>query len=134
VSGLRKDRGDGKPAVREVEMQFTCNKCETRQSKKFTRMAYEKGIVVVVCEGCQAKHLIADNIGWYKDWTGEAGGTNIEEMMASKGMSVENRLGDWDPEDEAAGAVQPLTPDGKPIVMKRRDDGTFEAVGEDEEE
>eukprot|EP00282_Hemiselmis_andersenii_P026061 CAMPEP_0171998966 /NCGR_PEP_ID=MMETSP1041-20130122/1521_1 /TAXON_ID=464988 /ORGANISM="Hemiselmis andersenii, Strain CCMP439" /LENGTH=337 /DNA_ID=CAMNT_0012652381 /DNA_START=6 /DNA_END=1020 /DNA_ORIENTATION=- len=94
----------------------------------------EKGIVVVKCDGCEAKHLIADNIGWYKDWTGEAGGTNIEEIMASKGVSIDNRLRDWDPEDEAAGAVQPLTPDGRPIVMKRREDGTFEAVGEDEEE
>jgi hypothetical protein len=56
TSGLR---GSGPGKVREVEMQFTCNKCETRQSKKFTRHAYEKGIVIVNCDGCGVKQWVS---------------------------------------------------------------------------
>jgi hypothetical protein len=44
--------------------------------------------------------LIADHMGWYKDWTNEAGGTTVEEMLASKGFKVDNRLRDWSPEDD----------------------------------
>lgn len=54
VSGLRRTPGQ----VREVEMQFTCNKCETRQSKIFTRHAYEKGVVIVNCDGCGVKQCV----------------------------------------------------------------------------
>eukprot|EP00291_Cryptomonas_curvata_P020474 CAMPEP_0172156350 /NCGR_PEP_ID=MMETSP1050-20130122/3148_1 /TAXON_ID=233186 /ORGANISM="Cryptomonas curvata, Strain CCAP979/52" /LENGTH=272 /DNA_ID=CAMNT_0012825381 /DNA_START=158 /DNA_END=972 /DNA_ORIENTATION=- len=74
----------------EIMMEFTCSKCETRQRKRFTRHAYEKGIVIVRCEGCEALHLIADNIGWYKDWLGQA--VNVEQVLAAKGEKVENRL------------------------------------------
>jgi hypothetical protein len=56
ASGLR---GSEPGKVREVEMQFTCNKCETRQSKKFTRHAYEKGIVIVNCDGCGVKQWVS---------------------------------------------------------------------------
>lgn len=36
----------------KMSMIFTCNVCETRQMRSFTKLAYEKGIVIVTCKGC----------------------------------------------------------------------------------
>ncbi|KAI9509672.1 DNL zinc finger-domain-containing protein [Russula earlei] len=33
----------------------------------FTKRAYEKGVVLIECPGCKTRHLIADNIGWFKE-------------------------------------------------------------------
>lgn len=61
----------------KISMIFTCCRCETRQMRSFTRLAYEKGIVIVKCRGCGVRHLIADNLGWYYDWL-EEGDTNVQ--------------------------------------------------------
>ena len=55
---------------------YTCNKCETKQAVQFTKDAYTKGIVIVNCKGCEAMHLIADNLGWFHDEH-----KNIEDIM-----------------------------------------------------
>jgi hypothetical protein len=46
---------------------FTCAKCDTRAVKAFTRQAYEAGLVLITCPGCQSMHLIADHLGWFGD-------------------------------------------------------------------
>lgn len=65
-----------------LHLVFTCAKCDTRATKSFTKDAYEKGVVIVTCPGCQARHVIADNLGWF----GEE--KNIEQILAAKGQSV----------------------------------------------
>lgn len=35
------------------------------------------------CSGCNNLHLVADNLGWFRD-----GKTNIEDLMREKGNSV----------------------------------------------
>uniref|UniRef100_A0A1J3KA63 DNL-type zinc finger protein n=1 Tax=Noccaea caerulescens TaxID=107243 RepID=A0A1J3KA63_NOCCA len=60
-------------------MVFTCKVCETRSMKMASREAYEKGVVVVRCEGCDNLHLIADRLGWF----GEPG--SVEELLAARG-------------------------------------------------
>ena len=53
-------------------MAFTCCKCETKQARTFSKESYNKGVVLLRCGGCDNLHLIADNLGWFRD-----GSTNI---------------------------------------------------------
>ena len=50
---------------RRLAIQFTCKVCNHRQTKTFTKHPYEKGIVIVQCDGCENNHLIADNLSWF---------------------------------------------------------------------
>ena len=80
-------------------MVFTCGACETRAVKTFTRRAYDKGIVIVTCPGCQNKHLVADNLGWFGD------NTNVETLLAERGEEVKQLASDGQIElDELMGA------------------------------
>mmetsp|Transcript_26476 Transcript_26476/g.53099 ORF Transcript_26476/g.53099 Transcript_26476/m.53099 type:complete len:225 (-) Transcript_26476:116-790(-) len=109
-SGLSQFKESNPGAVPEVEMVFTCNKCETRQSKRFTRLAYEKGVVIVKCDGCGVQHLIADNQGYFKDWTG-TDSTNVEKLLAEKGEKVDNRLGKFVERDDGTLELRHDAPD-----------------------
>ncbi|RLV84176.1 Mitochondrial protein import protein ZIM17 [Meyerozyma sp. JA9] len=71
----------------KVEQQymiaFTCKKCNTRSSHTFSKQAYTKGTVAIQCPGCKNRHLIADNLGVFKDHR-----INIEDLLKAKGESV----------------------------------------------
>jgi len=66
--------------------------CNTRNSRRFSKLSYEKGIVIVECDGCGNNHLIADNLGWFPD----TGCRNIEEILSSKGEKVKRINGCWE--------------------------------------
>jgi protein import protein ZIM17 len=69
-------------------MVFTCNKCETRSTKGFSKRAYNYGVVIVTCPGCESKHVVADRLGWF----GEKGdvGDFIKEKSEREGSDVGN--------------------------------------------
>ena len=62
---------------------FTCKKCDHRTHRTMSHHAYHNGIVLIECEGCQSRHLIADNLGWFKDTPNAA--KKIEEMTEDVG-------------------------------------------------
>lgn len=64
------------------QMHFTCGVCDKRSARTFSKVAYHSGVVIITCDGCDNKHLIADNLGWFGDQK------NIEEILASKGQSL----------------------------------------------
>ena len=64
-------------------MAYTCNKCETKQARTFSKDAYNKGVVLIRCEGCDSLHLIADNLGWFRDES-----VNVEQLLAEKGDRI----------------------------------------------
>jgi mitochondrial protein import protein ZIM17 len=72
---------------KKLAIIFTCTVCNTRSAKQFTEKAYQNGVVIVQCPGCQNRHLIADNLGFFEDCE-EDGGWNIEKAMEKMGEHV----------------------------------------------
>jgi|EP00945_MAST-04E_sp_MAST-4E-sp1_P002677 protein import protein ZIM17 len=71
------EHGDDKLAI-----LFTCNVCETRSGKKISRQAYDNGVVIARCPGCDNLHLIADRLDYFgDDW-------DIEKVMEKHGDSI----------------------------------------------
>ncbi|KAL7561085.1 hypothetical protein ACA910_020399 [Epithemia clementina (nom. ined.)] len=52
--------------LRKLQLQFTCQQCDTRNQFRISRSAYQKGVVIVTCQNpqCHAQHLIADHLGF----------------------------------------------------------------------
>lgn len=67
---------------------FTCNVCKTRQAKTMSKKSYEKGVVLIRCDGCDNLHLIADNLGWFRDEK-----INIVDILREKEEEVRTLSG-----------------------------------------
>lgn len=98
VESNAQDDKDTKHSIGKLEarlmIQFTCKKCSTRNSKTMSKLAYEKGVVIIRCDGCKNNHLIADNLSWFGD---DARKRNIEKLMKMNGEKV-RRLNGYDKE------------------------------------
>mmetsp|Transcript_35313 Transcript_35313/g.38197 ORF Transcript_35313/g.38197 Transcript_35313/m.38197 type:complete len:262 (-) Transcript_35313:215-1000(-) len=75
---------------KKLAIVFTCTVCDTRSAKQFTEQAYMRGVVIVKCPGCNNQHLIADNLGYFKDKDENDGsGWNIEKALQKMGDNVQ---------------------------------------------
>jgi protein import protein ZIM17 len=94
-------------------MMFTCGRCETRAAKGFSRQAYDNGVVIVRCPGCQTQHLVADRYGWF----GEPG--SVEDFLRDRGDVVART--------REEGIVGNRAPQGSSPFLTESEDGTIEA-------
>lgn len=52
----------------KLELQYTCQICDTRNVHQVSRIAYRQGVVIVRCRGCSSQHWIADHqLGGFTD-------------------------------------------------------------------
>jgi len=67
VSGIPGSQVEGDKMI----MAFTCTVCESRNTRLVSKHSYEEGTVVVICKGCENKHLIVDHLGVFgeKGWS-----------------------------------------------------------------
>ena len=47
-----------------------------------SKKSYETGVVIIQCDGCKSRHLIADHLGWFEG--GKKAGT-LEDILREKG-------------------------------------------------
>ncbi|CAF2156019.1 unnamed protein product [Rotaria magnacalcarata] len=73
---------------KRMGIQFTCKVCNHKLQKTFTRQSYEQGVVIIRCDSCSNLHLIADNLGWFKDLTQDGKFKNIAQMLQAKGETI----------------------------------------------
>ncbi|XP_078032622.1 DNL-type zinc finger protein [Augochlora pura] len=78
---------------RKMKLEFTCKKCNHRNSKLISKVAYEEGVVIVRCDNCKNNHLIADNLGWFEEMKTTK---NIERFLLKKGETVKKVMNDVD--------------------------------------
>lgn len=71
---------------KKLAIIYTCAVCDTRSARQFTENAYNNGVVIVQCPGCDNRHLIADNLGFF---SAEEDGWNIEKGMKKMGGNVQ---------------------------------------------
>lgn len=79
--------------VGKLKVIFTCKKCNYRNGKIISKLAYEKGVVIIRCDGCKNNHLIADNLGWFEELKNKR---NIEKILAAKGETIRKIQNDVD--------------------------------------
>ena len=53
-----------------------------------SKKSYEKGVVLIRCDGCDNLHLIADNLGWFRDEK-----INIVDILREKEEEVRTLSG-----------------------------------------
>ncbi|KAI8142284.1 DNL zinc finger-domain-containing protein [Fennellomyces sp. T-0311] len=70
---------------------FTCEVCKERSHHIMSKLAYTKGVVLIECPGCKNRHLIADNLGWFRDQQ-----TTVEDLVKEKGEAVRKVIVDKD--------------------------------------
>ncbi|XP_053977145.1 uncharacterized protein LOC128875531 [Hylaeus volcanicus] len=75
----------------KLKLAFTCKRCSHRNNNIISKLAYEKGVVIVRCNGCKNNHLIADHLGWFTEMKAYR---NIERLLAAKGETVTKILND----------------------------------------
>lgn len=125
VHGDASDRKELGKLEGKMKLMFTCKKCGTRNSKLISKLAYNKGVIIVRCDGCKNNHLIADNLGWFTEINSKI---NIEKLMALKGETVKKIINDIDGYYEAIAKEEfnalPKNCDAKAMIQNSNNDNS----------
>ena len=70
-------------ADHKLAVIYTCKVCSTRSGKMIGKQAYDHGVVIVRCPGCDNLHLIADRLQFFEDESWD-----IEKGLAKYGEKV----------------------------------------------
>eukprot|EP00922_Rhytidocystis_sp_ex-Travisia-forbesii_P053255 GHVS01078969.1.p1 GENE.GHVS01078969.1~~GHVS01078969.1.p1 ORF type:complete len:219 (+),score=50.87 GHVS01078969.1:219-875(+) len=70
-------------------LKFTCNVCQTTAAKRFSKLSYHHGVVIIRCPGCRKLHLVADRLGWFGDKP-----ESIEDFLEANGQTLVKKVGD----------------------------------------
>ncbi|KAJ1666965.1 hypothetical protein EV178_001879 [Coemansia sp. RSA 1646] len=82
-----------------------------------SKNAYKHGVVLIQCDDCKNRHLIADNMGWFRDKN-----VNIQDLMKEKGEEV-RQLKDMDLLDGIeTEQVKTALEDYEDVLTKRNND------------
>ena len=95
---------------------YTCGRCETRNSVRVSRVAWNEGLVIGKCMGCDARHMLADNTG-LTDETNSSKFSNVVNEAIARGEEV-RRLG-LDDAGALADAGVELLPGGNVSLVAR---------------
>ncbi|WVQ81851.1 hypothetical protein IAT38_003978 [Cryptococcus sp. DSM 104549] len=99
----------GKQSIGKIEprlqMTFTCtaNDCGHRSTHEFSKNSYQKGIVLVQCPECKARHLIADHLGWFKESMEDGKLKTVEDLLRAKGEKIKKGRVNFDGDIEIEG-------------------------------
>ncbi|KAF9362261.1 Threonine synthase-like 1 [Mortierella sp. NVP85] len=69
---------------------FTCTVCNNRSHKTMSKHAYNHGVVIMQCDHCKNRHLIADHLGWFRN-----GGVTVEDLVKERGETVQKLSRDY---------------------------------------
>jgi len=80
------DVGDALKGVKygdsKMALYFTCKVCDMRMGKQISRQAYDNGVVIARCDGCENLHLISDKLGYFGEtW-------DIDRFMKEEGDNI----------------------------------------------
>ncbi|XP_022671293.1 DNL-type zinc finger protein-like [Varroa jacobsoni] len=57
----------GKLPDRRLYLRVKCGPCGNSIEKWLSKQAYDHGVIIVTCDHCKNRHLIADNLRWFPD-------------------------------------------------------------------
>lgn len=101
---------------RKLAIVYTCNVCQTRSAKQFSEQAYQNGVVIVRCPGCQSQHLIADRLGYFDEDSESGGGFDLDAIAERTGQAVRTIR---DAEDSGDGVLELVLGSDKMEELKR---------------
>ena len=80
---LREMKFPGVQRGEKMVIIFTCTVCNTRTGKTISKLAYEEGVVIARCPGCESLHLVADRLNYFGDenW-------DIEKFLNERGDNI----------------------------------------------
>lgn len=83
TENLREIKFPGIQRGEKMVIIFTCTVCNTRTAKTISKVAYNEGVVIARCPGCQSLHLVADRLNYFSDddW-------DIEKFLNERGDDI----------------------------------------------